>query len=416
MPPALPSRLLLLAAVVLSTLSAQQPTRVVVDNLKDLQMCLNQPAGGPLVCALRSSSTPYAVSGQPLIIKRSDTTVEGAIEASEDPPTLRRTDPALTKMIWVQRMASNVTIKNLQFDGNKTIVPKSGNEDIFIDGSNATVSNNIFGESSYYCVYFGGPHASIHDNTFGQLRAAGADHSAPGIGAAIKCWGKGATEFSIDSNKISDYRGGMSITGVPNGSDPATASVISNNTLYHDATCVPDCGGGQIYLAGSSNIKVTNNTLDGGWNESENHDTVHSYGIEIDDHASYIYTSGNKIFNNSISGIWIGNGAHHIVIENDNIYNNGLNGVQIAGTGSLAPVTDVSMIGVTANHNDLHRSARAPYPTLPRFWGVMIQNGKADGSVCIQTDSNLGVNAKGAIYADSHGAYSKSPACPRPYN
>ena len=414
MPVALPSRLLLLFAVALVPLSAQ-PARVEANKLEDLQACVNRPGGEPLVCALRSSPTPYAIAGTPLTIRRSNTTVEGIAESGADPPTLKRTDPDLKRMILIQREASNVTIRNLQIDGNKSIT-KQGYFDIQVQGSSVTVEHNYFGNSSFYCVFIDGPHLSIRDNTFGKFMIGGAVRPAPGINAAIKAWGKTGSEFAIESNKISDYRCAATITGVPNGSDPATASIISKNTLYHDSVCVPDCGGGQIYVAGSSNIKITDNTIDGGWAESENKDTVHSYGIEIDDHASYIYVGSNEIFNNSISGMWIGNGSNHITVENDNIHNNGLNGVQITGNGRLAPVSAVSLIALAINHNDQHRGPRAPYPSLPRFWGVMIQNGNSDGSVCIQTNSNLEANSKGAIYSESRGAYSASPSCARPYN
>jgi FlaG/FlaF family flagellin (archaellin) len=411
----LPTRLLLLHAVVLSGLSAQ-PARVVAGSLEDLQKCVNQPAGTPLVCALSGSSSPYAISGAPLTIRRSDTTVEGIAAPGQDPPTLKRTDPDLKKMIVVPRGTANVTIRNLQIDGNKSIAKKDY-FDINIEGSYVTVANNYFGDSSYYCVFIGGPHLSIHDNTFGKLMVGGALRSAPGIDTAIKAWGPNATQFSIESNKISDYRGAMSITDAPGGSDPAQASVIAANTLYHDSVCVPNCGGGQIYVAGkTSNVKITKNTIDGGWAESEDRETVHSYGIEIDSKVSYIYSGSNQIFNNSISGIWIGNGANHITVENDTVYDNGLNGVQISGNGKLAPVSMVSIIGLTSNRNDRHRSPRAPYPSLPRFWGVMIQNGNADASVCIQSDSKLGSNAKGPIYSDSPSGYAKAESCPRPYN
>ncbi len=136
----------------------------------------------------------------------------------------------------------------------------------------------------------------------------------------------------------------------------------------------------------------------------ENRDTLHNYGVEVDK-ASYVYIGANQIFNHSISGMWIGNGANHITIENDTVYNNGLNGVQIAGSGRLAPVTAVSIIGLTSQHNDQQRSSGAPYPTLPRFFGVMIQDGGAGREVCIQSDSNLVTNARGAVY--SEGSYSR---------
>jgi hypothetical protein len=415
-PVVLPSRLLFLSATVLSTLCAQ-PVRIVVESLQDLQNCVNQPAGAPLVCALRPSASPYALSGASLAIRRSDTTIEGVAEAGEDPPTLKRTDPDLKKMIVIPKAASNVTIRNLQIDGNKSIAPKEGYFDIHAEGSYVTVANIYFGNSSNYCVFIGGPHMSIQGNTFGKLMLGGVIRAAPGINTAIKAWGGNANRFLIDSNKISDYRCAMSITDAPGGSDPAVASIITNNTLYHDSVCVPDCGGGQLYVAGkTSNVKIMKNTINGGWSESENRDTVHSYGIEIDSHVSYIYTGSNQIFNNSISGIWIGNGAHHVTIENETVYNNGLNGVQIAGNGGLAPVSSLSILGLISNHNDQHRSGRAPYPTLPRFWGVMIQNPNANGSVCIQSDSNLGTNARGAIYSDSTGSYATATSCPRPYN
>src|SRR5262249_22350609 len=197
--------------------------------------------------------------------------------------------------------------------------------------------------------------------------------------------------------------------------DPTTASVIDNNTLYHDSDCVPNCGGGQIYVASSSNVKVTNNNINGGWAESENRDTELSYGIEIDDRSSLVYTGSNEIFNNSISGIWIGNGSDHVTLENERVHDNGLNGVQIGGTGKLEPVSDVSIIGLKSSHNDLYRSPRAPHPTMPRFWGVMIQNANRSG-VCIQSNSSLEQNSRGAVYSDGPRSYSRSAICPRPYN
>jgi hypothetical protein len=48
------NRLVLLAIAVAFTLFAQ-PERIVVDNLADLQACVDRPAGPPLVCALRNS-------------------------------------------------------------------------------------------------------------------------------------------------------------------------------------------------------------------------------------------------------------------------------------------------------------------------------------------------------------------------
>ena len=394
---------------------AGQPARVVADNLSELQACVNRPAGPHIVCALRNSPSPYPVSGDPLTIRRSDTTVEGVAGPGEDPPTLKRVDPALKNMIWVPRNASGVTIRNLQLDGNQAIVAKEGYFEISAEGSHIIIADNYFGNSTNFCVFIGGPHVTVRGNTFGKLILGGSSREAPGVNTAIKAWGANATQFTIESNNISNYRCAMSITNVPNGSEPASASVISHNTLYHDAVCVPNCGGGQIYIAGSSNVKVTNNTINGGWAESENRDTVHSYGIEIDSHASYIYTRSNEIFNNSISGFWIGNGANHITVENDNVYNNGLNGVQIAGAGKLAPVSEVSILGLKSSHNDLHRSPRAPYPTMPRFWGITIQNDNRNG-VCIQSDSDLRENSRGAVYSDHPAAYSNPAACPRPYN
>jgi hypothetical protein len=404
------SLLLLLAAPVVA-----QPMRIVVENLNDLRACLSKPPGQPLVCALRGSPSPYDLSGEPLTIRRSDTTIEGVAGPGEDPPTLKRTDPAQKQIIWVPRTVSNVTIRKIQFDGNVPIAPGQKYFEISAEGSHITVADSYFGNSTFYCMYIGGSDVTIHGNTFGKLMVGGSLRQAPGNNAAIKAWGANATHFAIESNQISDYRIAISITDVPNGSDPAAASVIANNTIYHHSVYLPDEGGGQIYVAGSTNVKVTNNKVNGGWAEAENHDTVHSYGIEVDRHASHVYIGSNEIFNNSISGMWIGNGSNHITVENDRVYNNGLNGVQIAGNDRLAPVSDVSIIGLKASHNDLHRGPRAPYPTLPRFWGVMIQNPNRTG-VCIQNDSDLAENSRGAVHSDVSGAYSSSGSCPRPYN
>jgi len=412
---ALSKRFLILLAAV-SPLFAQ-PVQVVVDNVTDLQTCVNRPPGKPLVCALRASNMPYTLPESMIRIRRPDTTVEGLAEPGQDPPTLKRTGGDLKKMIWVEKMASNVTIRNLQIDGNKAIAPEAGFVDISVEGANATVEHVYFGNSTYYCLFIGGPNMSIHDNVFGGFLVHGDVRVAPGVNTAIKAWGPNAHQFTIKDNKISNYRCAMSITDAPGGADPVNASVITDNKLYHDSVCVPDCGGGQVYVAGTtSNVKITDNTINGGWAESDNRDHVHSYGIEIDHDVSYIYTSGNQIYNNSISGIWIGNGANHITIENETVHSNGLNGVQIGGNGRLAPVSEVSIIGLKARGNDRQRSPAAPYPTLPRFWAVMIQNGHGKGGVCIQNDSDLGENAKGAIYSDSRSSYAKSDSCPRPYN
>jgi hypothetical protein len=411
-----PSRLLLLFLAAFCALSAQ-PQRIVVDSVADLQACVDRPAGEPLVCALRSSPSPYAISGAILTIRRSDTTVEGAVEPGQDPPTLKRMDSALKKMILVHKFASNVTIRNLQIDGNSSLVPGNGIQDLSVEGSNVTVADNYFCDSASLSMFFNGPHFVLRHNTFGKRITGGASQTANGVRpsrTAILGWGPNATQFVIDSNNVSDYNGAINVNDVPNGTDPAQASTISNNIFYHNSSCVPDCGGGQIYVSGkSTNVKITNNTINGGWSEaSENRETLHNYGVEIDK-ASYVYIGSNQIFNNSISGMWIGNGANHITVENDTVYNNGLNGVQIAGGGRLAPVSAVSIIGLTSQHNDQHRGAGAPYPTLPRFFGVMIQDG-AGSDVCIQSDSNLGTNARGAIY--SRGGYLHGPSCPRPYN
>jgi hypothetical protein len=405
------ARFLVFPLAVFGVVSAQ-PTRVVVDNIADLRACLNRPAGEPLVCALRSAPSPYAISGDSLIIRRSDTTLEGDTRPGEDPPTLKRTDASIKKLVWVQRMASNVTIRNLQIDGNGPLVPDKGFQDLSVDASYATVADNYFGNSSSLCVFFGGPHFTLRHNTLGKLIAGGAAHPAPGFRpgrTAVLGWGPTANQFTIESNDISDFNAAICINDAPGGTDPAQAGIIANNTLYHNSICVPDCGGGQIYLyRRTTNVKVTNNTINGGWAESsENRDVLHNYGIEMDG-PSYIYSGSNQISNHSISGMWIGNGAHNVTVDHDTVTNNGLNGVQIMG-----PVSSVSIIGVTAQHNDQHRSSQAPYPKLPRFWGVMIQNDA--GGVCIQSDSSLDANGKGAVYAE-RGRYSRSQACPRPYN
>lgn len=390
---------------------------MVVDSVADLQACVDRPAGAPLVCVLRSSPQPYAITGTILTIRRSDTTVEGAAEPGQDPPTLKRMDPELKKMMFVHKFASNVTIRNLQFDGNSQLVPDKGFQDLSVEGTNVTVSDNYFADSSSLAMFFNGPHFTLRHNTFGKRITGGTSHAAPGTRpgrTAVLGWGPKATQFVINSNNVSDYNGAINVNDVPNGTDPAQASVISNNTFYHNSSCVPDCGGGQIYVSGkSTNVKITNNTINGGWAEaSQNRDTLHNYGVEVDG-ASYIYIGSNQIFNNSISGIWIGAGANHITIENENIYNNGLNGVQISG-GPRKPVSDVSILGTTSQHNDQHRGPGAPYPRLPRFFGVMIQDQGASRDICIQTDSNLAANAKGAIYSESK--YLSGTSCPRPYN
>jgi hypothetical protein len=398
-----------------SALSAQE--RITVNGVADLQSCVDRPAGAPLVCALRSSPQPYAITGAILTIRRSNTTVEGAAEPGQDPPTLKRMDAALKKLIFVDKVASNVTIRNLQIDGNSSLVPEKGFQDLSVEGPNVTVTGNYFGDSSSLAMFFKGPHFALRHNTFGKLISGGASHAAPGTRpgrTAILGWGPNATQFVIDSNNISDFNGAINVNDVPDGTDPAQASVISNNTFYHNAICVPDCGGGQIYVSGkSTNVKITNNTINGGWAEaSQNRDTLHNYGVEVDG-ASYIYIGSNQIFNHSISGIWIGAGANHITIENENIYINGLNGVQISG-GPRKPVSDVSILGTVSQHNDQQRSSAAPYPRLPRFFGVMIQDQGASRDICIQTDSNLATNAKGAIYSESK--YLNGASCPRPYN
>ncbi len=390
----------------------------MVDSVADLQACVNQPAGPPLVCALRSSTSPYAISGAALTIRRSDTTIEGSVEAGQDPPTLKRMDPALRKMIVVQKGAYNVTLRNLQIDGNSSIVPEIGIQDLSVEGSYVTVDDNHFGDSASIGLFFNAPHFTLRHNTFGKLIANGASHSAPGLRpsrTAILSWGPNALQFAIESNEISDYNGAIAISDAPGGTDPARASVIAHNTLYHNATCVPNCGGGQIYVSGkTTNLKITDNTINGGWAEaSVNRATLESYGIEIDG-ASYIYVGSNEIFNNSLSGMWIANGANHVTSENDTVYNNGLDGVQIAGNGRLALVSAVSILGLTSRQNDQNRNPRAPFPGLPRFWGIMIQNRDASQDLCIQSDSNLDANARGAVYSES--PYSRSASCPRPYN
>ena len=387
----------------------------MVDSVADLQACVDRPAGAPLVCALRSSPSPYAVSGAIFTIRRSDTTVEGAAEPGQDPPTLKRTDAALKKMILVHKFASNVTIRNLQIDGNSPLVPENGFQDLSVEGPNATVADNYFGDSASLAMFFGAPHFTLRHNTFGKLMTGGVTRVAPGIRpgrTAILGWGPNANQFTIESNNISEFNGAICINDAPGGTDPTQAGVISNNTLYHNGTCVPNCGGGQIYLyRRTTNVKVMKNTIDGGWAESsENRNTLHSYGIEVDG-ASYIYVFDNQISNNSISGMWIGSGANHITIENDTIYKNGLNGVQIS-SGRQSQVSAISILGLTSHHNDQHRGSDAPYPTLPKFFGVMIQGGGQE--VCIQTDSNLATNARGAVYSDSK--YLQGGTCPRPYN
>jgi hypothetical protein len=410
-----PSWLFLLSIAAFSALSAQE--RIVVASVAELQACVDRPAGAPLICALRSSPTPYAISGATLTIRRNDTTIEGAAEAGQDPPTLRRTDPTLKKMILVHKFASNVTIRHLQIDGNSSLVPDRGPQDLSVEGSNVTVADNYFGDSSSLAMFFNSPHFVLRHNTFGKLIAGGNLHAAPGVRpgrTAVLGWGPNATQFLIEDNNISDYNAAICINDAPAGTDTAQAGIVSKNTLYHNSSCVPDCGGGQMYFSGkTTNVKVTNNTLDGGWAEaSENRDTLHNYGIEVDK-ASYIYIGSNQIFNNSISGMWIGNGANHVTIENDTVYNNGLNGVQISG-GPRAPVSDVSILGLVSHHNDQQRSARAPYPSLPRFFGVMVQDSSATRDLCIQSDSNLATNARGAVYAN--GRYNRGASCPRPYN
>lgn len=410
-----PYRLLSLSLAALPALFAQE--RIVVGSVAELQACVDRPAGAPLICALRSAPTPYAISGATLTIRRSDTTIEGAVEAGQDPPTLKRADPALKKMILVHKFASNVTIRNLQIDGSSELVPDRGPQDLSVEGSNVTVADNYFVDSSSLAMFFNGPHFVLRHNTFGKLISGGNLRLAPGVRpgrTAILGWGPNATQFLMENNEVSDYNGAINVNDVPNGTDPAQASVITKNTFYHNSSCVPDCGGGQIYVSGkTTNVKITNNTINGGWAEaSQNRDTLHNYGIEVDK-ASYIYSGSNQIFNNSISGIWIGNGANHITVENDTIYNNGLNGVQISG-GPRAPVSDVSILGLVSHHNDQQRSSRAPYPTLPRFFGVMVQDSGATQDLCIQSDSNLAANARGAVYAQGH--YSHGASCPRPYN
>jgi hypothetical protein len=394
---------------------AAQPARVVVESIADLRACLKKPAGQPLVCALSSSGSPYDVSGEPLTVRRADTAIEGASGPGQDPPILKRADAALRQIVWVPRTISNVTLRNLQFDGNETIAPGKQFIDVSAEGDHITVADSYFGNSTYFCMYIGGPDVTIRSNVFGKLRVGGSLRDAPGINAAIKAWGTNATHFAIDNNKITDYRIAISITGVPNGSNVQAASIIDNNTVYHRSVYLPDEGGGQIYVASSTNVKVTNNKVDGGWAEASNKDTVHSYGVEIDGNASNVYVGSNELYNCSISGMWIGNGSNHVTVENDKIHDNGLNGVQIAGNGRLAPVSDVSIIGVEASRNDLHRSPNAPYPTLPRFWGVMIQNTSRNG-VCIQNDSDLDRNSRGAVHSDVSGAFTRTGNCPRPYN
>jgi len=411
-----PKRLLLFLIAVQSALYAQ-PERIVVASLADLQACVDRPAGAPLVCALRSSPAPYAISGATLTIRRNDTTIEGAVEPGQDPPTLKRTDATLKKMILVHKFASNVTIRNLQIDGNSSLVPGNGPQDLSVEGANITVADNYFGDSSSLAMFFNGPHFVLRHNTFGKLITGGNIHLAPGVRpsrTAILGWGPNATQFLIENNNVSDYNGAININDVPGGTDPAQAGIISNNTLYHNSSCVPDCGGGQMYFFGkTTNVKVTNNSLNGGWAEATgNRDALHNYGVEVDK-ASYIYIGSNQIFNHSISGMWIGNGANHVTIENDTVYNNGLNGVQISGS-PRAPVSDVSILGLVSQHNDQQRSSRAPYPTLPRFFGVMIQDHGASRDVCIQSDSNLAANARGAVFAE--GRYAHGASCPRPYN
>jgi hypothetical protein len=327
-------------------------------------------------------------------------------------------DPELKKMILVHKFASNVTIRNLQIDGNSSLVPGNGIQDLSVEGPSATVADNYFGDSASLAMFFGGPRFTLRHNAFGKLITGGVSHAANGVRpsrTAILGWGPNANQFVIDSNNVADYNGAINVNDAPGGTDPAQAGVISNNTLYHNSSCVPNCGGGQIYLyRRTTNVKVVNNIINGGWAEaSHNRDTLHNYGVEVDG-ASYVYIGANQVFNHSISGIWIGNGANHITIENDTVYDNGLNGVQIAGSGRLAPVTAVSILGLAAQHNDQQRSPGAPYPTLPRFFGVMIQDGGAGREVCIQSDSNLVTNARGPVY--SEGRYSRGDACPRPYN
>ncbi len=219
-----PNRLLLLTIAAFSTLSAQE--RIVVDSVADLQACVDRPAGSPLVCALRSSPTPYAISGATLTIRRSDTTIEGAVEPGQDPPTLKRMDPELKKMVLVHKFASNVTIRNLQIDGNSSLVPGNGVQDLSVEGSNVTVADNYFGDSASLSMFFNGPNFTLRHNTFGKLITGGVSHAANGVRpsrTAILGWGPKATQFVIDSNNVSDYNGAINVNDVPNGTDPAAS-------------------------------------------------------------------------------------------------------------------------------------------------------------------------------------------------
>jgi parallel beta-helix repeat protein len=211
--------------------------------------------------------------------------------------------------------SSDILLKNLT-------ISNSGQDGIKIDGNcdNIKMEGNVI----HHCnnngvVVWNATNFTFTNNTIkgcGTIPGRGKSNNGTYIGFQYISKTGGA----VIENNVIDSIG-------YNGVEFESPNVTVNQNVVSNFCLIKSDGGGIYTYNGNqynyTNIKVTNNMVIGchGDSISINHIRPHIHGIYIDDCSINIQISGNTVINNESSGIFL-HGTSNITVENNTLYNN----------------------------------------------------------------------------------------------
>lgn len=328
-----------------------------------------------------------------------------------DSTILKRNSTSVRIMFRVR--AANVTFRDLQLNGNKLLF---GGTDSY---GGLQYCNGYWYEADgpaqcmelrTYANYTTITSVKFKDSTLFALGLTGtgaqiaSSHFLDGMNCGI--FGDPAS-FQISSSTFRNYVGSaICLSHAQNGT-------IANNSLNYNhmadptATCVGGSGegGGQIWLGNSTNITVSSNWVDGeNWNgpgvcpNGMRMPSLVNYGIEIDEGSGHTLEN-NTTTNHGRRGYYI-NSSTSIRLRHEKADFNASDGIEIAQNAGIGSVSIKSNAGGSPSEF-----------TYNSGYGLTINSGVANNTVCIANDTQLSNNTLGTIFPAASAAYYYSSSC-----
>jgi hypothetical protein len=321
-----------LSALLLSLPLAAQMSQAQIDSLAAFRLCISV-YGTDSTCTLDPYTTPYEIT-QTLEIARNISVVRGGGITPEN-VVVKRTSSTMPEIMKVLPGVSGVTIRDMTFDGNRSIVSPlnlntvAGWADLSLAPStngNITVTDANFVNSPGYSM------TVAKTNTTVQFV-----HASGGYMGGIDSYDSATTNVTVQFSTFSDFGGGAVILAATSGGTVGYNQFNGNHREFPNGQ-----PGGQLFInRGTSSVYVIGNQFDGenvysGW--------MVTTGIEC--YGSNHHVTGNSLINHRGSGMSFAEVTGLVVGTGD--YNNGANYISANSQNGLA-ILGLSGLGNSSN-------------------------------------------------------------------